>query len=198
MADFRLSARAFSKILLHAVKYPHCSVNGVFLRKLDVDKNEKVVQIVDAIPLFHISLTLSPMVEVALSQIEAYCKSKGLHMCGYYHAHEHLESKTPNLVAIKIAERIQEQCKDFCLIMVNNEKLSLQCDQQCLQVYRFQEGKWKDTGNKVDIEEEAEPIAASLMHTKMFLSIVDFDNHLDDIAKDWTNMHINEQIEYAT
>ena len=61
-----VSTRAYCKILLHAAKYPHCAVNGVLIAEKTKGKELKVV---DSIPLFHLSLTLAPMMEVALTQV---------------------------------------------------------------------------------------------------------------------------------
>ena len=71
MADVYFSARAYCKILLHAVKYPHCAINGLLLAKPKNKSDEKSaeLQIVDAIPLFHICLHISPMAEVALTMV---------------------------------------------------------------------------------------------------------------------------------
>ena len=55
-------------MLLHAAKYPHCSVNGIFLRRQTKEPNPDVT-VKDCIPLFHLNLTLLPMLEVALSQV---------------------------------------------------------------------------------------------------------------------------------
>ena len=63
-----MNSTAFVKLLLHAAKYPHCSVNGLLLRKQSKDINPDVL-VKDCIPLFHLNLTLLPMLEVALSQV---------------------------------------------------------------------------------------------------------------------------------
>ena len=75
MADdqsFAMSACAFAKPLLHATKYPHGSVNGVLLAR-DTPPGgapkDRPLMVVDAVPLFHSSLTLAPMMEVALTQV---------------------------------------------------------------------------------------------------------------------------------
>ena len=69
MADVVVSKLAYSKILLHAGKYPHCSINGVLLAEKAKSKDSKCVKFVDAVPLFHMSLSLAPMTEVALMQV---------------------------------------------------------------------------------------------------------------------------------
>ena len=60
--------QAYIKIVLHAAKYPHCSVNGVLLADLR-KKDGRSVVIVDAVPFFHQALALAPMLEVALTQV---------------------------------------------------------------------------------------------------------------------------------
>lgn len=73
MSDIRISARAYTKMILHASKYPHLAVNGVLLAsRKSVDaggKKAAVLEIVDAVPLFHQCLFVTPMAEVALVQV---------------------------------------------------------------------------------------------------------------------------------
>lgn len=64
----RLSLRAYAKILLHTAKYPHKAVNGVLLGVENPKDGE--IYALDAIPLFHITLGLAPMLEVALARVE--------------------------------------------------------------------------------------------------------------------------------
>ena len=65
-----MNSTAYVKMLLHAAKYPHCSVNGVFLKKkLHKKEDESGTQIKNAIPLFHVNVTLLPMLELALTQV---------------------------------------------------------------------------------------------------------------------------------
>ena len=80
-----LSIRAYSKIILHAAKYPHCAVNGVLLAKSPA-KGQKIAKLslIDAIPLFHQNLGLTPMIEVALTQIEAHASGVGMTIAGKF------------------------------------------------------------------------------------------------------------------
>lgn len=76
MAEIIFDAVAYSKIIFHAAKYPHCSVNGVLLADASKCKEPnkiKELQIVDSVPLFHLCLHVSPMVEIALSQVNFIC-----------------------------------------------------------------------------------------------------------------------------
>lgn len=71
MADYNISSRAYTKMILHAAKYPHCAVNGVLLSsgKEGAGSSRSSVHIDDVIPLFHQCLNVSPMAEVALVQV---------------------------------------------------------------------------------------------------------------------------------
>ena len=69
MGDISFSGRAYAKIILHAAKYPHCGINGLLLGKLSSGKSAGELQIVDAVPLFHVCLHVSPMSEVALTMV---------------------------------------------------------------------------------------------------------------------------------
>ena len=69
MADITVNMRAYCKLLLHAAKYPHCSVNGVLLAEEVKSKDGRSLRFVDCIPLFHVTLGLSPMLETALLQV---------------------------------------------------------------------------------------------------------------------------------
>lgn len=71
MADIVIGVRAYAKMLLHAMKYPHHSVNGIFLaeKRRNKEHNSGPVNIVDCVPLFHLSLSLTSMLEVGMMQV---------------------------------------------------------------------------------------------------------------------------------
>lgn len=62
------SATAYGKMMLHAAKYPHCAVNGILLAKSG-QEDSNLLDLVDAVPLFHDCIYLSPMAEIALTQV---------------------------------------------------------------------------------------------------------------------------------
>ena len=80
MADFIVSKLAYTKMLLHCAKYPHCSINGVLLAEKIKNKESKCVKYVDAIPLFHMTLSLVPMLEVALTQVGHMAKRQMIYL----------------------------------------------------------------------------------------------------------------------
>ena len=92
--SIEISTRAYVKMVLHVTKYPHSFVNGVLLAKMppkgqkssNTNNSNVRLVLVDTIPLFHQVEGLSPMVEVALAQIESRAASVGMIIAGYYHA----------------------------------------------------------------------------------------------------------------
>lgn len=69
----QLTSQAYCKMLLHAAKYPHCAVNGLLVAEKTKEKKKdghsEPVLCVDCVPLFHGTLALAPMLEVALSLV---------------------------------------------------------------------------------------------------------------------------------
>jgi ER membrane protein complex subunit 8/9 len=63
---FHLADLAYAKLILHALKYPHQSVNGVLLGSSSAPDT---VQVVDAVPLQHHWTSLSPMMEIGLGMV---------------------------------------------------------------------------------------------------------------------------------
>lgn len=75
MGEVSLETSAYAKIMLHAAKYPHCAVNGVLLAdnaSIRSGAKNQELDILDAVPLFHHSHYLSPMAEIALTQVLQY------------------------------------------------------------------------------------------------------------------------------
>ena len=64
--NFRLEDLAYAKIILHALKYSHQTVNGVLLGS---PSSPSCVTIVDAVPLQHHWTNLTPMMEVGLGMV---------------------------------------------------------------------------------------------------------------------------------
>lgn len=95
-------------------KYPHLAVNGLLIG--NKSKNE----IVDAIPLFHQCLHVSPMSEIALVQVESRAASEGLQIMGYYAAAESFaDNSVDKAPGIKIAEKIVENYGSAIVIVVS-------------------------------------------------------------------------------
>ena len=67
---FVLFPKAYAKLILHCSKYPHKELNGVLIGS--ISKKDNSVHVNDVIPLFHLNLALSPMLEVALAQVSSH------------------------------------------------------------------------------------------------------------------------------
>ena len=63
-----LTPKSYVKMVMHALRYPHATVNGVLIMEKK-GKSNKQNRIVDAIPMFHSGHGLAPMMEVALAQV---------------------------------------------------------------------------------------------------------------------------------
>lgn len=74
MSDVKILPRAYTKMILHAAKYPHCSINGILLSAKDSTKSKNTI--VDVMPLFHQCLHVTPMAEIALVQVSKFASAK--------------------------------------------------------------------------------------------------------------------------
>ena len=63
---FRLNDLAYTKLIVHALKYPHKTVNGLLLGQ---HSSDGFIDIVDAVPLQHHWTNLSPMMEIGLGMV---------------------------------------------------------------------------------------------------------------------------------
>ncbi|XP_028649548.1 ER membrane protein complex subunit 9 [Erpetoichthys calabaricus] len=197
MCEVEISAQAYVKLFLHAYRYPHCSINGVLLSDRSASSPQGgCIYIEDCVPLFHSCLSLSAMTEVALHQIDSWCSQRQRKILGYYQANAALTNTSPDQVAVKIVDKISEQCQNAVLVMVDNSKVDSGIPPVLL--YEKKDSKWilKDKNLVMWRQwEETKRVANALLESKAYRQLVDFDTHLDDIRQDWTNQHINAKIE---
>lgn len=93
-------------------------MNGILLGKKSSEKSK--TEVIDAVPLFHQCLYVSPMSEIALVQVESRAASEGLHIIGYYCAAENFyDNSIDKAPGMKIAEKIVELNGSACVIMVS-------------------------------------------------------------------------------
>ncbi|XP_066582564.1 ER membrane protein complex subunit 8-like [Prorops nasuta] len=198
MSDVYISPRAYCKTILHGVKYPHCAINGLLLAKQKKGEGKSAnLYIEDAIPLFHICLHVSPMAEIALNLVDHYCSTKGLVIAGYYLANENINDLSTDRPAHRIADKIAENLGNAILVVIDNKALSLTSGSP-LRISQFIDGKWKakDKANIIYEDEADKPnLMVNLIKEDQHKNLIDFDNHLDDIALDWLNKKLNKIIE---
>lgn len=198
-----LTLRAYAKVILHAAKYPHAAVNGVLLAKLPAKDEAKPLKLVftDAIPLFHQTQGLSPMLEVALTQIESHANSAGMGIAGYYHANRHFQENSVDVFSQKIADRIVDLSPlgRAALLTVDNRRISLNLQNHALlgQICNSDRpGNWKSVSNRsIRVDELAFEKTSSLLQTRGYKELFDFDNHLDDVSQDYLNVSLNVEID---
>lgn len=64
---FTISHKAYTKLIIHAAKYPHAPVNGVLIGT--ASSGGSPILVADAIPLLHQWTNLSPMMEIGLDLV---------------------------------------------------------------------------------------------------------------------------------
>ncbi|CAG9794054.1 unnamed protein product [Diatraea saccharalis] len=147
MGEVTMQTVAYAKIILHAAKYPHCAVNGILLAdgtKIKEGAKNQDLDIVDSIPLFHHSHYVSPMAEVALTQIETMAQADNRIIAGFYAACENYRDNTVDKCpGQKIAEKIAEYFPSAVFIVVDNKRIVQHLDTPALKLHKHAEGKWK-------------------------------------------------------
>ncbi|XP_043914683.1 ER membrane protein complex subunit 9 isoform X1 [Protopterus annectens] len=197
MCEVEISAQAYVKMHLHAAQYPHCTVNGILLAERCIGGRMDWLCVTDCIPLFHNSLSLSVMLEVALNQIEMWSLHKQQMIVGYYQANSSLRDSSPNAHALKIVARISEYFKDAVLVMLENSRFSADCEIPPVAVFERRDSHWIPKDKNVIMWKDwdgTRQVCKALMVLKFYRLLVDFDSHLDDIRRDWANEDINNKI----
>ncbi|KAF9576794.1 hypothetical protein EC968_003301 [Mortierella alpina] len=186
----KFSHKSYLKPLLHAAKYPTASVNGVFLA--DASDN-----IVDAVPFFHFWNTLTPMLEVAMTQVDLHCKANGLRIIGYYEANERLDDEALSLVGQKISSRILQVQPDAFAVVIKNG--SINSDDIAFSPYQYKEGLWRvsrgaftERDGVFSMENASSPaLVVKALQDGLSSKLADFDSHLENVKEDWlTNKEI--------
>eukprot|EP01126_Amoeba_proteus_P006579 TRINITY_DN1229_c0_g1_i8.p1 TRINITY_DN1229_c0_g1~~TRINITY_DN1229_c0_g1_i8.p1 ORF type:complete len:213 (-),score=27.55 TRINITY_DN1229_c0_g1_i8:350-988(-) len=198
----QFSGASYQKLILHLIKYPSLTVNGTDPTRLfDLPphfqgvflglQRSSTLLIEDSIPLFH-GPCLSPMLEIALLQVESYANSRDLHIVGYYHAPASKTDEKLPPIAEQIASQIQSNYEGACLFLVKNIQTYEDHISGTFFTFSKKTRRWetnqartpsftKDTSSKI-WEELSENI-----EKRVFLNLSDFDNHLHDIQNDWRN-----------
>ncbi|CAG9088835.1 unnamed protein product [Plutella xylostella] len=195
-----IETKAFAKLVLHAAKYPHCAVNGVLIAdasKIKDGNRNQDLEVVDAIPLFHHSHYVTPMAEVALTQIDNMVQAENQVVVGYYAACENFnDNSIEDSPGQKIAEKIAEMFPGAIFIVIDNKKLVQQLDSAPVKLHKWNDGKWKPKpANSIDFQTPyALETVSHLLQRGVQKDLVDFDNYLDDLTMDWTNLGIEKLV----
>ncbi|XP_074090923.1 ER membrane protein complex subunit 9 isoform X2 [Macrotis lagotis] len=185
MGEVEISARAYVKMCLHAARYPHAAVNGLLLAP--APRPGGCLCLSDCVPLFHSHLALSVMLEVALNQFTGGCMDPRLRS----------SALSPSPLALKIAGRIAEFFPGAILIMLDNRKLVPQSRVPPIIVLETRDRRWVPKDKNLVMWrdwEESRQLLRALLEGRAHQLLVDFDAHLDDIRRDWTNQQLNTEI----
>ncbi|WOL13061.1 ER membrane protein complex subunit [Canna indica] len=195
---YEVSQIAYIKLVLHALKHPSAAVNGLLLGRLRQDgAASATVEIADSVPLSHSQIGLLPALELALMQIEEHFEAKGLSVVGYYHANERHDDEELGNPGKKIGDHIFRYFPRAAVLLLDNAKLaklpSGKGRDPVVQLYTRDSSKsWRQAGsdgsNQLTLKEPAaNTVLLDYISSEKWQEIVDFDDHLDDISKDWLN-----------
>ncbi|CAK9145089.1 unnamed protein product [Ilex paraguariensis] len=215
---YEIEQNAYIKLVLHALKHKTSAVNGVLLGRISCgDTSNPVVEIVESVSLFHSQIGLLPPLEIALIMIEEYYTAQGLSVVGYFHANERFDDSELGNVAKNIGDHITRYFPQAALLLLDNKKLgalakakdrspvmqvgfalfpsSLVNDCGNLLYTKDATRSWKLVGsegsNRLSIKEpSANILLLDYVSSEKWKDIIDFDDHLDDISKDWLNSEL--------
>ncbi|XP_073303817.1 ER membrane protein complex subunit 8/9 homolog [Primulina huaijiensis] len=194
-SPYEIHQIAYIKLVLHALKHRTSAVNAVLIGRSAAFGNS--VEIIDSVPLFHSQIGLLPPLEIALTMIEEYYGEKGLGIVGYFHANERFNDFELAGVAKNIGDHITRYFPQAALLLLDNKKLEAlpqgKDRSPVMQLYSKDASKnWKlaglDGSNYLTLKEpSANIVLLDYISSEKWKDIIDFDDHLDDISKDWLN-----------
>lgn len=212
MKGCTLSEDALLKVLLHAAKHPTTAVNGVLLGTVTGGEGAAEVAITDAIPTCHSFISLAPVLEAALSQLEAHAKEQqgtqpGLRIVGYYQANERLSDGELG-AGRRYADRIEAAWPNSVVLLLDGPALQAELAQQTaaegqaggsgsgeqpvVQLFAKDGGRWAKVaaGGSSSFRCPTSGVVArfaQLLGEGRHQQVRDFEEHLEDIAVDWLN-----------
>jgi hypothetical protein len=164
IAPMKMHERAYSKIMLHAAKYPEKPVTGFLVTKVQNSGNNDV----EAICVLH-SPVLS-MISVAYEQL-----STVYNVVGMYFGNQNVLDKSISV------GRLASQIKDCVLV-----RIDLPSKDSGLVALTFNGKDWKETG-PVAVGAGARHRLTDLIQSQAYDKLYDFENHLTNLQLDWIN-----------
>jgi hypothetical protein len=224
--QLEFSSQAFSKMIMHAMKYPHSVCCGLLLSPKPRSESEadsddqanlenagdansadgqqhqqqqqpiRTNRIIDAIPISHTSHYLAPNNEVALNSVSIFAQEQELIISGYYQTDRYSEHTCIDAFGQKVTETIAEAYPNAVLCFVSFEAPMARA---VLDLLHLVDGKWRRRpAHSFSIENDPDVLANTVLYSKekLYRKIVDFDDHFDNISLDWTNAKISQRIDY--
>jgi len=178
--NYHLEDLAYVKLILHALKYPHQTVNGVLLGHL---LSPGTVVIVDAVPLQHHWTNLSPMMEVGLGMATNHAHSRGLHVVGYYRAPERVGDRTLSPAGERVAAKIKETFQTPVVLVLDSSKLDDTSGSTLITYLSLTPSStsFRPVAGKLRFNWPlSTQVLRLISHTRILEKFWDFDNYLED------------------
>lgn len=208
--SYVLNRTAVLKILLHAFKYPTTGVSGFLLGiegpvdgDTDPTSDRRVVHVVDAVPVMHTFLTLTPSLEAALAQLRVHCSqanSRAISVVGYYQCNEQLSDSELNQTSKRVAEKIESLFPGCVALTLDGNALKRMLEgpddgagPPLFRHFAKDSAKGWTSSASTKLECPSAGLADLLSryvaegrHRKL----ADFEDYLEDVEADWLNADI--------
>ena len=199
---YTLSDRAYCKLILHALKHPLRSVCGALVGKANGD----VVEVIDAIPYLHSTVSVAPNAEIALEQSAAYAATSGNTLVGYYHANERMDDDRLGKHATRIADCVERSGGapggSACALLVDASALAEATERgtgrAAVRLLVKRGNGWERAPDQGDLRigGGANAKLKALAKDGKEKNVSDFDDHFDDMAThDWRNLTLNKELD---
>uniref|UniRef100_A0A915Q0R5 Dendritic cell-specific transmembrane protein-like domain-containing protein n=1 Tax=Setaria digitata TaxID=48799 RepID=A0A915Q0R5_9BILA len=170
------------------------SVNEISYCEIYQNGNELICT--DAIPVLHESASLSMALEAALICTDDSIKD-GRVLAGLYFCNESLSDNSLDQYAVRVAEKIVSNYPNTFLVQIDNSLLGTGSLKPAIRVYNLDSKLWKTKRFTILNEEKVLPVVSNAVQTKLYLEIMDFENHLDNPINDHWNTALNEKLEQS-
>ncbi|KAG1698787.1 hypothetical protein DVH05_014742 [Phytophthora capsici] len=191
--DYSVSTQTYVKLALHAAKHPANAVCGLLL---GAAQGQGFV-ISDAVPLFHHEAPLAPLLEVACQMVDAYCqKSQKLEVVGFYYAGSGYSSSDSgnglSHFAEKVADKVEANCSRACVLVLDGQQLNSEAKSALQFLLKDVKRGWTKVDNRLKLADGATKTLTQGLEQNVQEDVVDFEEHLEDVSKDWRNLHVVE------
>ncbi|RHY32376.1 hypothetical protein DYB32_002636 [Aphanomyces invadans] len=188
MSAYRVSEEAQLLMGLHAAQYPHLSVVGLLVGR----DSGNTIEVVKAFPVCHQAPT-APLLEYASTSIEVEAAKLKLKIVGLYVANSRDDDTSLGPVHARIASTVEANASRACVLVLDNKSLA----RANLWLKDVKRG-WVPVDNRLAYDDdEGKLLVASLEKRSQLASIadaavdvVDFDEHLEQLSKDWRNAQV--------
>ena len=188
MSVCSVDATAYCKLMLHAARVLGREAAGFLLGKGSVDGKQGRLDVTDAVPCCHLAM-MGPMLERAAAMAEEYAKARGegMEVVGWYYSSEStLASSSSGSAAAKIAAKLDAEHPGSVLLQLSISRLSNAADHALLA---FGRDATRNFMKSVAIELADASIESfnQALRDGREMEVVDVDEHMDDVSKDWRN-----------